>query len=265
MSSIKIFTALCLTFSIASFAGGAASLVGKKAASSERVFSPATQFDFIKECNQNADAELCSCVLDKLQQNYSEDEYLKLDADLRNNKSRPKFTAFINSAVDECSKESPEEATASGVSEKEAKEYVENYFKGTSKEDFVSYCNTNISTILGPKAAQKTCKCSYDHMMANKAKFVQMVMDYGIPGDDDTRWGAENLSACAPEKFTPEIEQNLIAFLNQNSVPLSYSKCIVKVLKKEYTLKSFILSGLRNKAELLSIMSPLLVQCVAAE
>lgn len=261
MTNAKAIISFCLTLSIASFAGGAASLVGKKAAFNEGIFSSATQADFMVDCTKDASVELCSCVLDKLQQKYTEDEYLKLDADLRNNKDRPKFTAFINNAADECSREIPKAPTTSGVSEKEAKIFIDNYFKIVSKEFYVSNCNTKVSVFLGSKTGQKFCECAYDHMKANKPKFIQMVMDYGIPDDDDTRWGEENIGACAQEKFTPEIEENFIKFLNQNSVPLSYSKCFVKVLKKEYTVKSFLLSAFHNQEDLAMVINNILLRC----
>lgn len=85
MNRLKsIFTLLCIT-SITIYAGGTASLVAKKSSTKGYTYSKSTRLAFIQECSENANQDVCYCVLNKIQQQYSEKQYLKLDADLRKN------------------------------------------------------------------------------------------------------------------------------------------------------------------------------------
>ena len=90
----SIFILLFIT-SITIYAGGTASLVAKKSNTKGYSYSRSTRVAFIRECSENANQDICYCVLDKIQQQYSEKQYLKLDADLRKNINRPDFVAFI--------------------------------------------------------------------------------------------------------------------------------------------------------------------------
>jgi len=100
----SIFIFLFIT-SITIYAGGTASLVAKKSSTKGFSYSRSTRLAFIQECSESANQDICYCVLDKIQQQYSEKQYLKLDADLRKNINHPDFIAFISEAAEMCDAE----------------------------------------------------------------------------------------------------------------------------------------------------------------
>ena len=249
----SIFIFLFIT-SITIYAGGTASLVAKKSSTKGFSYSRSTRLAFIQECSENANQDICYCVLDKIQQQYSEKQYLKLDADLRKNINRPDFVAFISKAADTCDARYAEnsannntqptilsENQSSKLTKEEAKEYAKVFFKEVSKNDFVKACSSESKDFYGEKTAFKVCDCAYNHMFSDIPRFTQMVMENGYPNDSNTNtWGKEYMIECAPEKFTPEMKKNLINLMNQKGVPQSVGTCFVKVIEKEYSVQAFI-------------------------
>lgn len=99
-------------------AGGAASLVGQKSKTKNYKYSWETQEYFIEDCSQDANEWICRCVLKKLQQQYSEAEFLTINKKLYNGFDHPEFISFISSAVDQCDEQYTErgsEGTGDGL------------------------------------------------------------------------------------------------------------------------------------------------------
>lgn len=240
-------------FSAFVFADGAASLVGKSSKVKNYTYSPMLKFEFMNDCSENANRDVCECVLEKLQLRYSEETYQKLDSDLRRGMEHPDFVKYISDASTECDlavkspetelpvesdflKDSP--APAVGVSEAEATEFVNNFKKSFPKKNFVKECVETTSKFFGTAASQKLCGCAYDKMLSDKPRFIDMVMRQGYP-EQNSFWGAEFKLECLPENFTPDIEKNMVNFVNERVFSLSMARCLVTAFKKEYSLKSF--------------------------
>lgn len=106
----SIFIFLFIT-SITIYAGGTASLVAKKSNTKGYFYSRSTRLTFIRECIEEANQDICYCVLDKIQQQYSEKQYLKFDTDLRKNINHPDFITFISEAANACDEEYAHQAS----------------------------------------------------------------------------------------------------------------------------------------------------------
>ena len=92
-------------FATFSYAGGAASIIAQKSKTKNFSYSLETQLFFLDDCARGANEYICRCVLNKLQQNYSETTYLKLDADLRKKIEHPDFINFLSDAAEKCDSE----------------------------------------------------------------------------------------------------------------------------------------------------------------
>lgn len=244
MSFMKKIAFGLLGFAAFTYAGGAAAFVAKKSNTGEFPYSEATQQTFIKDCSENANEWVCGCVLARLQGSYSEKEYLKFDADLQKGYEDYDFMSFLSKSVEECDAEY--ETAASQITEEDAKAYVDNWIKNIKRKDFVKNCPTEMKEFYGKKEAEKVCGCFYDRMVKDKERFARVVIEEGYP-DDKEKWGLDYVLECVPDKFTPEMEKNFIKLMNQQGVPKSLSQCILKTLKKEYSLKSFVASSKENK------------------
>lgn len=266
-------------FSAFVFADGAASLVGKSSKVKNYTYSPILKFEFINDCSENANRDVCECVLDKLQLRYSEETYQKLDSDLRRGMEHPDFVKYISDASTECdlAVKSPETepsaesdfsqdlpAPAVGVSEAEATEFVNNFKKNFPKKNFVKECVETTSKFFGTAALQKSCGCAYDKMLSDKPRFIDMVMRQGYPGQNSS-WGAEFKLDCLPEKFTPEIEKNMVNFLNEVGIPLSAAKCIIATTKKEYSLKSFAKAVFNSQESMAAMLMMGSLKCLESK
>ena len=266
-------------FSAFVFADVAASLVGKSSKVKNYTYSPILKFEFINDCSENANRDVCECVLDKLQLRYSEETYQKLDSDLRRGMEHPDFVKYISDASTECdlAVKSPETeppaesdfsqdlpAPAVGVSEAEATEFVNNFKKNFPKKNFVKECVETTSKFFGTAALQKSCGCAYDKMLSDKPRFIDMVMRQGYPGQNSS-WGAEFKLDCLPEKFTPEIEKNMVNFLNEVGIPLSAAKCIIATTKKEYSLKSFAKAVFNSQESMAAMLMMGSLKCLESK
>lgn len=259
MQNAKILLFALLLAAIDAVAGGAASYVAKKSNTGEFAFSESTRQAFLKECSENANEWVCECVLGRLQRSYSEKEYLKLDASLQKGFEDYDFISFLSTAVAACDDEY--ESLASLITEKDAREYVDNWVKTVKKKDFVSRCPVEMQSFYGKKEAEKVCGCFYDHIVKDKNRFVNVVMEDGYPDDND-RWGMDYVVECVPDKFTPEMEKNFIKIMNQHGLPKSVGQCILKAFKKEYSLKSLVASAQKGEDYFALIFAMLASKCV---
>ena len=92
-------------FATISYADGAASIVAQKSKTKNFSYSLETRLFFLDDCSRGANEYICRCVLNKLQQNYSETVYLKLDSDLRKKIEHSDFVSFLSDAAEKCDSE----------------------------------------------------------------------------------------------------------------------------------------------------------------
>ena len=243
----KIFFLLFFTISAVSHAGGAASLIGQKSKMDDYNYSFETKITFLSDCSQNANEQVCECVLNKLQRKYSEKAYLKLDGDLQKNIKRPEFVRFITTATKECDEEITIDQVldqVTTISEKETLQFIEDLQKEETKKNFIPEC-ASASPAYDKPTALKVCECAYNHMVGDIPRLKQMIIEKGYP-DTTKNWGYEYMIECAPEEYTPHVIKFFINILNENGIPKSVAQCMANVLKKEYSFKSFVTAALEQ-------------------
>lgn len=243
----KIFFLLFFTISAVSHAGGAASLIGQKSKMDDYNYSFETKITFLSDCSQNANEQVCECVLNKLQRKYSEKAYLKLDGDLQKNVKRPEFVRFITTATKECDEEITIDQVldqVTTISEKETLQFIEDLQKEETKKNFIPEC-ASASPAYDKPTALKVCECAYNHMVGDIPRLKQMIIEKGYP-DTTNNWGYEYMIECAPEEYTPHVIKFFINILNENGIPKSVAQCMANVLKKEYSFKSFVTAALEQ-------------------
>lgn len=242
----KFILFLLLTIS-AAHAGGAATLIGQKSKMDNYRYSFETKMTFLNDCSENANVQVCECVLSKLQKKYSEKTYLKLDNDLQKGIKRPEFVRFITTAAKECDEEITIDQVidqATTISEKETQQFIENLQKEETKKNFIPECAA-ASPAYDKPTALKVCECAYNHMIGDIPRLTQMIIEKGYP-DTTNNWGYEYMIECAPEEYTPHVINFFINILNENGIPKSVAQCMANVLKKEYSFKSFITAAIEQ-------------------
>ena len=232
-------------------------------------YSGPTRKDFMQDCTREANEKECLCVLDKMQNQYSEKAYLNYYAGMKKGTGDADFIAFMVSAATGCVLANNDgsdvfNAASRNLSDEEIKLLFNTIRREFPKKDFVQECAPEAKDVIGDKMAQEVCGCAYDRMVTDYDRFVKMVKEEGMPGTSD-KWGAEYVIDCVPENFTPEVEQNLIRYLNHEGIPLSTSQCLLNVLKKEYTLREFIAASVKNSESFQLILMGLTTKCLGAD
>lgn len=259
MRNVKLLLIGLLFAAAYAVAGGAAAFVAKKSNTGEFAFSEATRLAFLKDCSENANERVCECVLGRLQGSYSENEYLRLDAEMREGNQDYKFTSFLTDAVTACDQEY--EAATSKITEEKAKAFADTLLKNLKKKDYLAECKEQEKAILGDKEAGKVCNCVYNKITKDKSRLVQVVLEEGYP-ENNNEWGVDYVLECIPDKFTPEIEKSFAEYLNQFGIPKSLSKCMTSTLKKEYTLKALVKAYSKEKEQLITVLMLLASKCI---
>ena len=117
MKNAKLWFALLLFAAASAQAGGAASVVAKKSTAKGFKYSWQTKDSFIDDCVRGANERVCYCVFGKIQQQYSEIDYWRLENDLQKNIDHPDYMTFLTTAVEECDKEYTEGGFNKGYAE----------------------------------------------------------------------------------------------------------------------------------------------------
>lgn len=231
-------------------------------------YSQSTRKAFMQDCTQGANEKECLCVLDKMQNQYSEKVYLNYYAGMRKGTGDADFITFMVSAATGCVLTSGDggelfNGASTELSDEEIKLLFNTIKQQMPKKDFVQGCAPEAKDVVGDRMAREVCGCAYDRMVADYDSFVKMVKEEGMPGASDT-WGVDFVIDCVPENFTPDVEQNLIKYLNHEGIPLSTSQCLLNVLKKEYTLRAFMAASVKNSESFQMILMGLAAKCMGA-
>ena len=262
MQYLKNIFSLIFIISTVAHAGGAASLIGQKSKMDNYRYSFETKMTFLNDCSENANVQVCECVLSKLQKKYSEKTYLKLDNDLQKGIKRPEFVRFITTAAKECDEEITIDQVidqATTISEKETQQFIENLQKEETKKNFIPDCAA-ASPVYDKPTALKVCECAYNHMVGDIPRFKKMIIEKGLP-DTTTNWGYEYMIECAPEEYPPNVINSFINSLNAKGIPKSVAQCMANVLKKEYSFKSFITASTEKSAALDLMLNTITSKC----
>jgi hypothetical protein len=231
-------------------------------------YSEPTRKAFMQDCTQGANEKECLCVLDKLQNQYSEKAFSNYYSGMRKGAGDADFISFMVSAATGCVLMGGEggelfNTASKELSDEEVKLLFNTIKQQMPKKEFVQDCAPEAKDVIGDKMAREVCGCAYDRMVADYDRFAKMVKEEGMPGASDT-WGVDFVIDCVPENFTPDVEQNLIKYLNHEGIPLSTSQCLLNVLKKEYTLRAFMAASVKNSESFQMILMGLAAKCMGA-
>ncbi len=113
MRNVKLLLIGLLFAAAYAVAGGTASVVAQKSKAKGFSYSYETKTRFINECIQGANQNVCHCVIDKIQQEYSENDYWRLENDLQKNIKHPDYITYVSKAVEECDEESAKKGSSS--------------------------------------------------------------------------------------------------------------------------------------------------------
>ena len=113
MRNLKIMLLGMLVAVACAQAGGSASVVAKKSKAKGFSYSYETQMRFVEECSQGANRNVCECVFRRIKLQYSENDYWRLENDLRKNIDHPDYIAYLTKSVEVCDEEAARKSSES--------------------------------------------------------------------------------------------------------------------------------------------------------
>ena len=151
-------------------------------------YSEMTRTAFMQDCTREASEKECLCVLDKMQNQYSEKAFQNYYAGMRNGTGNENFITFMVSAATGCVLLSDDAGGLVGgspeqMSEEDMKVLFNAIRNEFPKKEFVQSCAPELKEVFGEKVAEDVCNCAYERMVTDFDLFVKMVKEEGAqPG-----------------------------------------------------------------------------------
>ena len=128
-------------------------------------YSEPTRKAFMQDCTQGANEKECLCVLDKLQNQYSEKAFSNYYSGMRKGAGDADFLTFMVSAATGCVLTSSDEgelfnAASTELSEEDIKLLFDTIKQQMPKKDFVQGCAPEAKDVIGDKMAREVCGCA---------------------------------------------------------------------------------------------------------
>ncbi|MCQ2106916.1 MAG: hypothetical protein MJZ26_14130 [Fibrobacter sp.] len=274
-TAVALFVTLLASTSYA--ASGAAAVVAKTAGKS---YSEPTRREFLKGCQENVEAPICECVLQKLSAKYDENKFKDLERQLSIGIEDPDYVNFIVNATTECgaaydggSKNSPQDKGSQGglniagyeVSAEEMMILMAMLQSPMLKDNFVQSCTVESMEWLGANQADKTCKCAYDRLIKDNTLLTKMLMESG-DGElaNFDKWGFTLVEPCLPKQFPAEMDNAFIKeCMKSGDVKKATCECVLKSIKKDYNVKSLIKTSFEEPKKIELDMTLKAAQCLS--
>lgn len=107
------------------------------------------------------------------------------------------------------------------------------------RDTFVQACTVESIEWLGAQWAEKTCSCAYDNLAKSKDLLLKFLNEDGNSENMD-KMNFELLETCLPKQFPAEMESAIVRECMTGGVKKSACDCVVKNIKKKYTVRSFM-------------------------
>lgn len=289
-TAVALFVTLLASTSYA--ASGAAAVVAKTAGKS---YSEPTRREFLKGCQENVEAPICECVLQKLSAKYDENKFKDLERQLSIGIEDPDYVNFIVNATTECGAAydgGSLNTTQGGVTPPAAGSAAATQDKGAQgglniagyevsaeemmilmamlqspmlKDNFVQSCTVESMEWLGANQADKTCKCAYDRLIKDNTLLTKMLMESG-DGElaNFDKWGFTLVEPCLPKQFPAEMDNAFIKeCMKSGDVKKATCECVLKSIKKDYNVKSLIKTSFEEPKKIELDMTLKAAQCLS--
>ncbi len=265
-------------------ANGAAAVVAKAAG---KGYSEPTRNEFLKSCKEGVEAPICECVLKKLEAKYDENMFKSLEQSLSVGVEDPGYVNFIVNATTDCGTLVDGPATAQmgtadsqpppssvntisvggyEITDEDLMFFMSMLQSPLFKDTFVQSCTVESMEWLGANQADKTCKCAFDRLIKDKSLLSNMVNESSQSGNmgnfDKLSYGL--IEPCLPKQFPKEMDNAFIKeCMKAGDVNKATCDCVLKGLKKGYTIRSLIQTAIENPKSLEVDMALKAAQCLS--
>lgn len=134
------------------------------------------------------------------------------------------------------------------------------------KDNFVQSCSAQSTEWLGAAQADKSCKCAFDKLIGDKDAMAKVLGSVSADGSnvDISKWGYEVVEPCLPEQFPAEMDGAFVKeCLKQKDLDKEVCSCMLKSVKKDYTVHSLIKTAFEDRKKLEMDITLKAAQCLS--
>lgn len=134
------------------------------------------------------------------------------------------------------------------------------------KDNFVQSCSAQSTEWLGAAQADKSCKCAFDKLIGDKDAMAKVLGSVSADGSnvDISKWGYEVVEPCLPEQFPAEMDGAFVKeCLKQKDLDKEVCSCMLKSVKKDYTVRSLIKTAFEDRKKLEMDITLKAAQCLS--
>ncbi len=218
-------------------------------------FAPETEKNFMNACSVGTDSSVCRCTLSKIEKQYTEPQFKNIDSQLSHGKKAPAYETFVQKSVADCRAEASQGSAAGAVAGSQASPENAAMMQlviGMFAESFEPECVQSLNSFLGNAESHKSCSCFLEKMKAPEVidQLAPLFMEGNEQKETDFLWSVG--SVCIPEKFTPEMENNIVRQCADGNSGMSKTlsekapdakvsekncRCVLGELEKKYTFR----------------------------
>ena len=241
------------------------------ASAQNKGYSAPTRDKFLKNCKEGVDAPICECVLKKLENKYDETTFNKFENDLANGKEDASYVNFIVQSTTDCSESFDAASTDAGaqgagpLSPEDLMIFKAILQSPMFKDNFVQSCTIQSMEWLGANQADKSCNCAFDRLVKDD-KFIGKIIGSMGAGDEVNfeKWGFDFVEPCLPKQFPAETDNAFVKeCLKQGDVNKATCECVLKSIKKDYTVRSLMKTAFEDQKKLELDITLKAAQCLS--
>lgn len=134
------------------------------------------------------------------------------------------------------------------------------------KDNFVQSCSAQSAEWLGVAQAEKSCQCAFDKLIGDKEAMAKVLGSVSADGSnvDISKWGFGVVEPCLPKDFPAEMDGAFVKeCLKQKDLDKQVCTCMLKSVKKDYTVHSLIKTAFEDQKKLEMDITLKAAQCLA--
>ena len=134
------------------------------------------------------------------------------------------------------------------------------------KDNFVQSCSAQSAEWLGVAQAEKSCQCAFDKLIGDKEAMAKVLGSVSADGSnvDISKWGFGVVEPCLPKDFPAEMDGAFVKeCLKQKDLDKQVCTCMLKSVKKDYTVHSLIKTAFEDQKKLELDITLKAAQCLA--
>ena len=178
----------------------------------------------------------------------------------------PKSSAAAASAAPAAPAKQEQKSTGLSVSPEEMIILMALLQSPVFKDNFVQSCSAQSAEWLGTAQADKSCQCAFDKLIGDKDAMAKILGSVSADGSnvDISKWGFGVVEPCLPKDFPAEMDGAFVKeCLKQKDLDKQVCTCMLKSVKKDYTVHSLIKTAFEDRKKLEMDITLKAAQCLA--